>query len=113
MILRDRLQILDEVLKSAKEMLAQHSAFSNVATRALARAETLVENSSDPKEILDTFRRIHDMQMQSLQFFNAVIEKFPVEHTIQELQLLEIFRNLTERQKQTFMHTLEATVRQK
>lgn len=111
MILKERLEILNDLFKSAKEVLSQYSAISQTAVSALARAEAYMNiEEVSPKEILDLYKRIHDMQMQSLNTFNSIIEKFPVEHTIQELQLLEIFRNLTERQKQSLMTYLEEQV---
>lgn len=108
MILRDRLDILDSLMKDAKQVLAQYETIANIATRTLETANIYANSeAADPDKLLDIFRRIHDMQMSSLNTLNSVIERFPVEHTVQELQLLEIFRNLTERQKQTFMSMLE------
>lgn len=108
MIIKDRLNILDDVLKSAQEILQQYKDLAEVASEALNRTKVhLSQNATEPKEILDTFKRVHDMQMQSMQLFTNVLEKFPVEHTIQELQMLELFRNLTEHQKRQFMSQLE------
>lgn len=113
MILRDKVQILDELLNTAKDIVAQHTQIANTATRALSRAEVYMQNSTDPKEIIDMYRRIHDMQMQILTTLTAILDKFPVEHSIQELQMLELYRNLTERQKQQFYSTLETLILQK
>lgn len=113
MIQKDKVQILEGVLQAAKEVLAMHSKFSDSATRALARAEVYLEHATNPKDILDMYRRIHDMQMQSLATLGSTMEKFPLEHTIQELQLIELFRNLNERQKQQVLATLETTLIQK
>lgn len=113
MILRDKVQILDDLLKTAKEIVSQHTEIANVATRALSRSEVYMQNTTDPRDIIDMYKRIHDMQMQSLTTLSNILDKFPVEHTIQELQMLELFRNLTERQKQQFMSTLETIVLQR
>lgn len=113
MILRDRLQILDDVLKSAQTSLEQYKSFAEVASQALIRAESYIQiKDLDPKDVLDMFNKVHEAQMQTLTTLNSVIERFPVEHTIQELQVLEFFRNLTERQKRAFMSNLEASVLQ-
>ena len=114
MILRDRLTILDEVLQSAQEVLKQYKEMSQVTSETLMRLNLYIsKEATDPKEILEMHRRVHDMQMQSMQLFSNVLEKFPVEHTIQELQLLEVFRNLTEFQKRQFMSTLEQLILKK
>lgn len=114
MIYRERLQILNELLESAKEVLSEYRQMSEVACSALTRAKAYMNlEDTKPNEVLDMYRRIHDMQIQSLNTMNSIIERFPVEHTIQELQLLEIFRNLTEKQKQQLMTSMEALVLQK
>lgn len=114
MILRDRLQILDSLMQSAKEVLSQYKSIAESASTALTKSEIWMQTKdADPKDIVDIFRRIHDMQIQTLQTLNSIIERFPVEHTIQELQLLEVFRNLTERQKKTLMSQLEQLIVQK
>lgn len=108
MIVKDRLKILEEVLQSAQTTLKQYESLAEVAATVLAKAETWMQApNADPSEIVDMFKRIHDMQMQSLSTFNSILEKFPVEHTIQELQLLELFRSLTEKQKQSLMSQME------
>lgn len=108
MILKERLQILDDVLKSAKEVLRQYNELASVSSEALNRTKAYIaQDQVEPREVLDMFRRTHDMQMQSMQLFTNVLEKFPVEHTIQELQMLELFRNLTEHQKRQFMTQIE------
>ena len=114
MILKDRLSILDEVLKSAVEVLRQYKELAGVASSALTRAEAYMQMpETHPREVIDLFKRVHDMQMQSLSTFNSILERFPIEHTIQEVQLLEIFRNLTEKQKQQLMLHLEGVILQK
>lgn len=114
MILRDRIQILEEVIEDAKELLRQYKEFSEVSAQSLLKLSAYVsDKAADPKEILDMHKRVHDMQMQSLTMFNTILEKFPVEHTVQELQLLEIFRNLTEAQKKSLMAQLETLILQK
>ena len=108
MILKERLQILDDVLQSAQSILAEYKSIASVSSEALNRMKAYIaQDKVEPKEVLDMFRRVHDMQMQSMQVFTNVLEKFPVEHTIQELQMLELFRNLTEHQKRQFMSQLE------
>lgn len=114
MILKERMQIVDEVLKSAHTILEQYEKTASVASQALERSLIYMQlDSTKPEEVLDMFKRIHDMQMQTLGMFDKVLEKMPVEHTIQELQMLELFRNLTERQKQQFMTQLEQLILQK
>lgn len=112
MILRDRLNILDELMQSAKQVLEQYKSIAEVASSTLEHSKVLMQ-TLEPKELLDMYKRIHDMQMQSLTTFNNIIERFPVEHTIQELQLIELFRNLTERQKQDLLTYLERDILQK
>lgn len=108
MILKERLQILDEVLQSAQNVLSEYKSIASVSSEALNRMKAYIaQDQVEPKEVLDMFRRVHDMQMQSMQVFTNVLEKFPVEHTVQELQMLELFRNLTEHQKRQFMSQLE------
>lgn len=108
MIVKDRLKILEEVLQSAQTTLRQYESLADIASTVLAKAETWMKSeNADPREIVDMFKRIHDMQIQSLSTFNSILEKFPVEHTIQELQLLELFRSLTEKQKQKLMTQME------
>lgn len=114
MILKERIEILNELFQSASTVLKQYEALSTVASSALEKAKAWMESdNASPAEIIDMFKRIHDMQMQSLSTFNSILEKFPVEHTIQELQMLELFRNMTERQKQQLMTQLEQFILQK
>ena len=74
MIQKDKVQILEGVLQAAKEVLAMHSKFSDSATRALARVEVYLEHATNPKDILDMYRRIHDMQMQSFATLGSIGE---------------------------------------
>lgn len=111
MILRERVKILDELLQSANQLLSNYRKFSEASAESLVRLSAYVSSKeANPKDILDMHKRIHDMQMQSLNLFNTILEKFPVEHTVQELQLLEIFRNLTETQKKHMMTQLEKLI---
>lgn len=108
MIERSKLQFLDTLMQSTQTVLNQYESLAKIATETLARAEVYMkQDTADPKEVLDMFRRVHDMQMQTLSTLNATLERFPVEHTIQELQMLELFRNLNEQQKKQFMTQLE------
>lgn len=111
MILRDKLQILDDLMTSAKQVLDTHKSIADIAVRSLEHAKVymLVENIN-PKDILDLYNRIHQIDMETLATLNSIIERFPVEHTIQELQLLEIFRNLSEKQRQDLLTYLERLV---
>lgn len=111
MILRDRLQILDDLMNSAKQVLETHKSVADTAVSALEHAKIYMSlKDVDPKEVVNMYNRIHDIDMETLRTLNSIIERFPVEHTVQELQLLEVFRNLSERQRQDLMTHLEQLV---
>lgn len=111
MILRERMKFLEELMQSARQVLEHHKDFTETAVRVLEHAKVYFESGKvDPDKIFNMYNRIHEMDMQSLQMLNSVIEKFPVEHTVQELQMLEIFRNLSERQRQDLLLHLEKLV---
>lgn len=111
MILRDRLKILDDLMKSAQQVLDTHKSVADVAVRALEQAKVyMLAKDTSPQEVINLYNRIHQIDMETLSTLNSVIERFPVEHTVQELQLLEVFRNLSERQRQDLMTYLERLV---
>lgn len=111
MIMRDRLQILDDLMTSAKQVLETHKAVADTAVRALEQAKVyMLAKETNPQEVLNLYNRIHQIDMETLTTLNNIIERFPVEHTVQELQMLETFRNLSERQRQDLMTYLERLV---
>ena len=111
MILRDRLQILDDLMSSAKQILETHKSVADTAVRALEQSKVfMLAESTNPQDIVNLYNRIHQIDMETLTTLNSIIERFPVEHTVQELQLLETFRNLSERQRQDLLTYLEKLV---
>ena len=111
MILRDRLQILDDLMSSAKQILETHKSVADTAVRALEQSKVfMLAESTNPQDIVNLYNRIHQIDMETLTTLNSIIERFPVEHTVQELQLLETFRNLSERQRQDLLTYLERLV---
>ena len=111
MIMRDRLQILDGLMTSAKQVLETHKSVADTAVRALEQAKVyMLAKDTNPQEVINLYNRIHQIDMETLTTLNSIIERFPVEHTVQELQMLETFRNLSERQRQDLMTYLERLV---
>ena len=111
MIMRDRLQILDGLMTSAKQVLETHKSVADTAVRALEQAKVyMLAKDTNPQEVINLYNRIHQIDMETLTTLNSIIERFPVEHTVQELQVLETFRNLSERQRQDLMTYLERLV---
>jgi len=111
MILRDRLQILDDLMSSAKQVLEVHKSVADTAVRALEHSKVyMLAKETNPQDVLNLYNKIHQIDMETLSTLNSIIERFPVEHSIQELQLLETFRNLSERQRQDLLTYLERQV---
>lgn len=107
MIHKDRLEMISGLMSAAKEILSQYQSVANIANQVIKRMELYAQNKPDPKELIDMFKRVHDMQMESIKTINSILEKFPVEHTVQELLLIDLFRKFSESQKHQFMSALE------
>lgn len=111
MIMRDRLSILDELMCSAKQILDIHKTVADTAVRALEHAKVyMLAKETNPQDVINIYNRIHQIDIETLKTINSIIERFPVEHTVQELQLLEFFRNLSERQRQDLLVYIEKEV---
>lgn len=111
MIMRDRLSILDELITSAKQVLETHKSVADTAVRALEHAKVyMLAKDTNPQDVVNIYNRIHQIDIETLRTINSIIERFPVEHTVQELQLLEFFRNLSERQRQDLLTYIEREV---
>lgn len=111
MIMRDRLSILDDLMSTARNTLEIHKSVADTAVRALEHAKIyMLAKNTNPQDVINMYNRIHQIDMETLRTVNAIIERFPVEHTVQELQMLELFRNLSERQRQDLLTYIEREV---
>lgn len=99
-------KVLTELLEQAKFYLSHSKKLNYAATYAINRLTRNMRDVMEPKDVMTVYMTITDVHSQALKVINNIVEKFPVEHTIQELHILELFRGMSEREKQELIEIL-------
>lgn len=98
--------LLQQLFNKAQFFLDSTTRLEIATTNSLKKLSRLNQTSTNAQDILTIYCRVADLHIQALETINNIINKFPVKHTVQELQLLELFRNMKENEKQVLIDVL-------
>ena len=99
-------KVLTELLEQAQFYLSNSKKLNYAATYAINRLTKSMRDIMEPKDLMTVYMTITDVHSQALHVINNIVEKFPVEHTIQELQMLELFRSMSEHERHELIEIL-------
>ena len=99
-------KVLTGLLEQANFYLSHSKKLNYAATFAINRLTRDMRDAMNPKDLMTVYMTINDVHTQALHIINNIVEKFPVELTIQEMQILELFREMSEHEKHELIEIL-------
>ena len=98
--------VLNGLLEKAQFFISNSQKLDNATIYAVRKLAVSLRKSADPNEVMSMYSRVMDLQILALKTINNIVDKFPVELTIQELHMLELFRKMPEYERQQFIQIL-------
>ncbi len=100
--------ILDELFSKATFFIQNTKMIENSVTEALKYLAKELKKPVSPNHVMEIFKQVMELHNNGLNVINSIIEKFPLEMTVQELQLLQDFRSLSDINKSTVINFLKS-----
>lgn len=111
-MLNEKSEVLTELMNKAKFFLSNCRKLDNATIYSLRRLAEAQHKALDPDKVFSMYKDVMELQILALKSIDSIIEKFPVEATIQERQVLDAFRKLPEEDKQAVVRTLTERVKE-
>lgn len=102
----NRTEVLSQLLDKAQFFLNNSKRLDSATIYAVRKLATTMRKSTDPTEVVRIYNNVVELHTLALKTINNILEKFPVEMTIQEMRLLEMFRLAPEKDKSEILRIL-------
>ena len=100
----EKAAILNELLSKATFFIQNTKVLETSVTEALKYLAEELKHPVSPSNVMEIFKQVMNLHNNGLSIINSIVEKFPLEMTIQELQLLQDFRMLSDINKSTVIN---------